>query len=63
MSKQEWLTIEELANELDVPVRTVYAWRVKGTGPRGATFGRHVRFRRSDVDAWIEQQFDQPRSA
>lgn len=55
----EWLGIEELAQELGVPVRTIYAWRTKGTGPRGATFGKHVRFRRRDVDAWIEQQFDQ----
>lgn len=58
MSTEEWIGIEELASELGVPVRTIYAWRVKGTGPRGATFGKHVRFRRSDVDAWIEHKYD-----
>jgi len=53
-----WLGPEEVAAELGVPLRTVYAWRSTGRGPRGARFGRHVRFRREDVDAWIEQQFD-----
>ena len=56
--RDEWLTIDELAEELQVPVRTIYAWRVKGTAPRGATFGKHVRFRRSDVEAWVEKQAD-----
>jgi excisionase family DNA binding protein len=53
-----WLGIEDLARELGVPLRTVYTWRSKGKGPRGATFGKHVRFRREDVDAWVESQLD-----
>jgi excisionase family DNA binding protein len=56
----EWIGIEQLAMELGVPVRTIYAWRTKGVAPRGATFGRHVRFQRKDVDAWIEERFDAP---
>lgn len=56
---KEWIGIDALAQELGVPVRTVYAWRAKGTGPRGATFGRHVRFRRADVDAWIAGRLDE----
>lgn len=58
----EWIGIEQLAQELGVPVRTIYAWRCRGQGPRGATFGRHVRFRRADVEAWIQQQYDGPRT-
>lgn len=54
----EWIGIEQLALELGVPVRTVYTWRTKGKGPRGATFGKHVRFRRVDVEKWIESQMD-----
>ena len=53
-----WIGITQLAEELDVPVRTIYAWRTKNYGPRGATFGKHVRYRRSDVEAWIEAQLD-----
>jgi excisionase family DNA binding protein len=62
MSTTEWIGIEDLARELGVPVRTIYAWRSKGRGPRGATFGRHVRFRRTDVDAWVESRLDSERA-
>ena len=61
--RDQWLGIAELAQEIGVPIRTVYAWRHKGYGPRGAVFGRHVRFRRADVEAWIEQRYDQPAPA
>ncbi len=57
-ARDEWIGIEQLAEELDVPVRTVYAWRARGGGPRGAKFGRHVRYRRSSVEAWIEGRLD-----
>ncbi len=59
---RDWIGIAQLAEELDVPVRTIYAWRTKNYGPRGATFGKHVRYRRRDIEAWIEAQFD-PRPA
>lgn len=50
----EWLSPEGLADEWDIPVATVYAWRYKGTGPRAHKIGRHVRYRRSDIDEWLE---------
>ncbi len=56
--KPEWIGVEALAAELGVPVRTIYSWRTKGKGPRAATFGKHLRFRREDVDAWCEAQLD-----
>lgn len=59
----DWFTPEELADHLKIPVGTIYAWRYKGTGPRGSKVGRHVRFRRSDVDAWLDQHADGPRPA
>jgi len=63
MKGNEWIGIEQLSEELDVPIRTIYAWRSKGYGPRGATFGKHVRYRREDVEAWIAGRFDpQPAS-
>ncbi len=54
----EWIGIEQLASEIGIPVRTIYAWRTRSLGPRGATFGRHVRFKREDVDAWIATLYD-----
>ena len=50
------MTVEQVADYLNVPVKTVYRWRLTGTGPRGARVGRYVRFRRADVEAWLERQ-------
>ncbi len=58
METTTWIGIEQLAEELGVPVRTVYRWRTTGKGPRGGTFGKHVRFRREDVDAWMESRLE-----
>lgn len=63
MTTTEWIGIEQLAEELAVPVRTIRSWRLRGYGPRGATFGRHVRFRRADVNAWIERRLDERQPA
>jgi excisionase family DNA binding protein len=52
----EFLSPEDLAAELRVPLATVYGWRYKGTGPRALKVGRHVRYRREDVDAWLDAQ-------
>ncbi|EXG80270.1 helix-turn-helix domain-containing protein [Cryptosporangium arvum] len=54
MAATEWLTVDELAAELKVPKATIYKWRANREGPRAAQIGRHLRFRRGDVDAWLE---------
>ena len=51
----EWSGPEELAAWLDVPLQTIYLWNSKGTGPRYVRAGRHVRYRRRDVESWLEQ--------
>jgi excisionase family DNA binding protein len=53
MAEDQWLTIYELASELQIPVKSLRAWRLRGTGPTAVKIGRHVRYRRADVDAWI----------
>jgi excisionase family DNA binding protein len=60
--RDEWIGIEQLAEEIGIPVRTIYGWRSRSEGPVGYRIGRHVRFRRADVDAWLEQHRD-PRTA
>jgi excisionase family DNA binding protein len=55
----ELLTVKQLAAFLQVPVSTVYAWRHTGDGPRGIRVsGRHVRYRRSDVEAFLDERAD-----
>jgi len=49
---------EGLAQELNVPLSTVYRWNSTSTGPRRIHIGRHVRYRREDVAAWLEQRSD-----
>lgn len=45
-----------LAEYLGVPLATVYAWRQRGDGPPGIRVGRHVRYRRRAVEAWLDQR-------
>src|SRR5690242_315850 len=57
----KWITRQELADRYGVPVKTPAEWASKGTGPRYAKFGRHVRYRLSDVIDWERQQFAKDR--
>ena len=53
------LTITDLSQMLGVPVDTLYGWRHRGLGPRGYRVGRHVRYRRASVEAWLAERLDQ----
>jgi excisionase family DNA binding protein len=57
-SSSDLLTPSELAEYLKVPVKTIYNWRSGGTGPRGIRVGRHVRFRRTEIEAWLDRQVE-----
>ena len=50
------LTVQQLADYLGVPVTTLYQWRHRREGPSGFRVGRHLRYRRRDVEEWIECQ-------
>lgn len=52
------LSPQQLAEYLGVPLATVYRWRYEGTGPRGMKVGKHVRYRRGDVEAWLDMRTD-----
>ena len=49
------MTVQDVAAHLGVPVATVYAWNSRGLGPERYRVGKHVRYRRADVEAWIDQ--------
>lgn len=56
------ITLSELAQQLGVPVQTLYDLRSQGRGPRGFRIGRELRFRAAEVDAWLLRLEDQDRA-
>lgn len=50
------MTIDELGAELKIPKATLYSWRTNGKGPIGIRVGKHLRYRRADVEAWLDAQ-------
>jgi hypothetical protein len=55
------LTPEALSAELGVPVKTLAQWRYLRNGPAWVKVGRHVRYRRGDVDGWLSDLVTRPR--
>ena len=56
-AQDRWLSRQELADRYGVPVKTPAERASKGTGPRYAKFGKHVRYRLSDVIDWESGRF------
>ncbi|MFJ9394619.1 helix-turn-helix transcriptional regulator [Streptomyces californicus] len=48
-----WVSVEDLADELQIPKSTIYGWKNRGHGPAWIRVGKHLRARRTDVDAWL----------
>lgn len=57
-SSSRLLTLPEVAEQLGVPLGTIYAWRTRSLGPRGIRVGKYVRIRQADLDAWLDSQAD-----
>ena len=53
-STYTWLDTTEAAKYLDLKTCTLEAWRCRGGGPRFVKLGRAVRYRQTDLDAWID---------
>lgn len=54
--KDRLIGVDELAEYLEVPKATIYGWRNRGVGPPGFRVGKHVRFRWTDIERWIEDR-------
>ncbi|SLJ86900.1 helix-turn-helix transcriptional regulator [Novosphingobium mathurense] len=50
------LTTKEAANYLKLGKPTLDRFRVTGEGPKFAKLGGAVRYRRADLDAWLESK-------
>jgi excisionase family DNA binding protein len=62
VADERLMTIADLSMMLGLPIDTLYGWRHRGEGPRGYRVGRHVRYRPSTVEAWLEEQADRRQS-
>jgi len=47
-------SVEDLSDFLQVPVKTLYQWRLRGYGPKGRRVGKYVRYKESDVVEWVD---------
>jgi predicted DNA-binding transcriptional regulator AlpA len=56
-SRTELLTIEQVSADYGFPVPTLYGWRHRGVGPASVRLGARVRYRRADIEAWIDERF------
>lgn len=52
------LTPDQVAAVLGVPKTTLFRWRVDQKGPLGIRVGKHLRFRQSEVDRWLDEHTD-----
>jgi excisionase family DNA binding protein len=52
------LSVDQLADYLGVPVKTVYDWRRTGHRPAAYRVGRFLGYAVSDVQAWLAEQRD-----
>lgn len=50
----DWLSLSDVAGKLGVHPSTVRSWSDQGHLPAHRTQGGHRRFRRSDIDLWIQ---------
>ncbi len=53
--KEDILTLKEIAEYLKMSERTIYGYAQQGKLP-GIKVGSAWRFRRSDIDQWLEYQ-------
>jgi excisionase family DNA binding protein len=54
--RQPLMSVRELAELLQVSVKTVYDWRYRGLGPAAIKVGRHVRYEPDEIERWIALQ-------
>ncbi|WP_421876552.1 helix-turn-helix transcriptional regulator [Pacificispira sp.] len=47
------LSTEEAAGELGFSAHTLENWRCLNKGPKFIRFGRQIRYRRRDLERWI----------
>lgn len=59
---EEMLSEKEAARAIGFSAETLRQWRRRGGGPRFFTIGRAIRYRKSDVEAWLSVRCLRPRA-
>jgi hypothetical protein len=56
--QRPYLSPKEVELEFGIPATTLAFWRKAGvgSGPVFLRFGRRIKYRRIDIDAWIREQ-------
>lgn len=49
------LSVDDVAGICRVPPKTVHRWLYERTGPPSLRVGKYRRFRRPDVEAWLDR--------
>lgn len=62
MSHLENLTPIQAADRLQTSPKTLESWRKRGFGPAYVKVGRLVRYRKIDLDGWLESNLRQSTS-
>lgn len=60
MSEDTLMDIKQIAAYLQINEATAYSWAQKGQLP-GIKIGRIWRFRREDIEAWLDQNMCGPK--
>ena len=60
MSEDTLMDIKQVASYLQINEATAYNWAQKGKLP-GIKIGRIWRFRREDIEAWLDQNMRGPK--
>lgn len=55
-TEPEYIDAAEVAKILAIPRNTMYTYADRGIGPKSFKIGKHRRWERSEVLAWIEEQ-------
>lgn len=56
MEGSAYMTAGEVADLLRIKLGTLYNWRYLGQGPKSYRVGGALRYRREEVEAWVESQ-------
>jgi excisionase family DNA binding protein len=54
--RQPLMSVKELAELLQVSVKTIYDWRYRGLGPAAIRVGRHDRYEPAEIERWLDLQ-------